>query len=564
MKKNFPSFFCCFVLTITISYAQNVDLEGFKKVNFKVSGGFNANSIYYDTDAPNNTREPFAYLLSGNINVSAFSFSMPLSYTITNQGNNLGYTVPFNFNRLSLMPKYKWIKAYLGDVNLSFSPYTLNGHPFRGVGLELTPKGSLKLSMMGGKLLKAIESTDGAGGIPVFKRMGYGAKLGFEKQRYKIELIGFYAKDDINSIQPDFDIKGVKPKENLVSSLFVNSSFIKNADFTFEYAVSLLSEDARSQYRNQNYFINKTLKTRENTSALKAFKTNINYTIAKTKVGLTYEKVDPNYQTLGALFFNNDLENIAVTLARPFWNDRISIATNVGYQRDDLKSQKRQNTKRIVGAVNLNYKMTEKLNLSGSYSNFSTSTNRNLNQFSYINNENINPADTLNYRQLSQNGVANIGYSFGKQKNQNINLNYNISGQANEQGGIIRKGQASTIQNANLSHTINFKASKVAVNTAVNYTLNSVGTLENTSQGGSLSVSKKMYKDTFNSILGVIYNGTKSQTNSSTVMGLRFNNNFTFLKKHNFMLSAIKMFRKSDKTSSLQDLTANFNYSYSF
>ena len=147
------------------------------------------------------------------------------------------------------------------------------------------------------------------------------------------------------------------------------------------------------------------------------------------------------------------MENIAVTLARPFWNDRISIATNVGYQRDDLKSQKRQNTKRIVGAVNLNYKVTEKLNLSGSYSNFSTSTNRNLNQFSFINNENINPADTLNYRQLSQNGVANIGYNFGKQKNQNINLNYNISGQANEQGGIIRKGQASTIQNANLSLT---------------------------------------------------------------------------------------------------------------
>ena len=78
MKKNFPSFFCCFVLTITISYAQNVDLEGFKKVNFKVSGGFNANSVYYETDAPNNSREPFAYLLSGNINVSAFNFRLPL------------------------------------------------------------------------------------------------------------------------------------------------------------------------------------------------------------------------------------------------------------------------------------------------------------------------------------------------------------------------------------------------------------------------------------------------------------------------------------------------------
>jgi hypothetical protein len=545
-------------------YAQNVDLEGFKKANFKVTGGINANSVYYDTDAPNNSREPFTYLLSGNISISAFNFSMPLSYTITNQGNNLGYTVPFNFNRFSLMPKYKWIKAYLGDSNMSFSPYTLNGHPFRGAGLELTPKGPFKISLMGGKLLKAVESTEGAGGVPVFERMGYGSKLGFERQKYKIELIGFYAKDNINSIQSNFDAKGIKPKENIVGSLFINSSFIKNVDFTVEYAVSILSDDTRSEIVKSNNFINKVLKTRENTSVLKALKTNINYTIAKTKVGIAYERVDPNYQTLGALFFNNDLENIAVTLARPFFKDKINISGNIGYQRDNLNLQKRQNTKRVVGSVNLNYKVTEKLNLAGSYSNFSTYTNRNLNQFSYINNATINPADTLNYRQLSQNAVANITYTFGKQKNQNLNLNYTISGQANEQGGIIRKGQASTIQNLNLSHSISFKESKMALNSSANYTLNAVGSIENTSQGGSLSVSKKMLNDTFGTNIGVIYNGTKSDTNKSTVMGVKLNTNYTFLKKHNFTLSGIKMFRQSDKTNNIQDLTANFNYSYSF
>jgi hypothetical protein len=564
MKKFLLFLFAYFTVICSGIYAQNVDIEGFKKVNFKVTGGINANSVYYDTDAANNSREPFTYLLSGNISISAFNFSMPLSYTITNQGNNLGYTVPFNFNKFSLMPKYKWIKAYLGDSNMSFSPYTLNGHPFRGAGLELTPSGPFKISLMGGQLLKAVESSEGAGGVPVFQRMGYGTKLGFERQRYKIELIGFYAKDNINSIQSDFDAKGLKPKENMVGSLFINSSFIKNIDFTVEYAVSVLSDDTRSEIVNNGNFINKILKTRENTSVLKALKTNINYTIAKTKVGIAYERVDPNYQTLGALFFNNDLENIAITLARPFFNDKINISGNIGYQRDNLNLQKRQNTKRVVGSVNLNYKVTEKLNLAGSYSNFSTYTNRNLNQFSYINNATINPADTLNYRQLSQNAVANITYTFGKQKNQNLNLNYTIAGQANEQGGIIRKGQASTIQNANLTHSINFKASKMALNSSINYTLNSVGRLENTSQGGSLSVSKKMFNDTFGTNIGVIYNGTKSDTNTSTVMGIKLNTNYTFLKKHNLTLSGIKMFRQSDKTNNIQDLTANFNYSYSF
>jgi hypothetical protein len=546
-------------------YAQQVDLEGFKKVNFKVTGGVNANSIYYDTDAPNNARDPFTYLLSGNINLSAFNFSVPLSYTFTNQGDNLGYTLPFNFNRLSLMPKYKWIKAYIGDSNMSFSPYTLNGHPFRGGGLELTPPGAFKISMMGGKLLKAIEATEAAGSIPVFERMGYGAKIGFQKQLYKIELIGFYAKDNIESIAPDFDTKGVKPKENITGSLFFNTALIRNVDFTIEYALSALSDDSRSQTATQGNFIYKTLNFRENTSLLKALKTNINYTIVNTKVGIAYERVDPNYQTLGSLFFNNDLENIAITLARPFFNDKINVSGNIGYQRDDLNFQKRQNTKRLVGSVNLNYKVNEKLNIAGSYSNFSTTTNRNLDQFSYINNANINPADTLNYRQLSQNAMANITYSFGKQKNQNLNFNYNIAGQANEQGGIIRKGQASNIQNMNLTHAINFKTSKIALNTAVNYTLNAVGSLNSTSQGGSMSVTKKMFNDTFGTNLGFIYNGTKSDSNAtSSVMGIKLNTNYTFLKQHNFTLSGIKMFRKSDKSIGIQDLTLNFNYNYSF
>jgi hypothetical protein len=565
MKKIVLLFIGCCSLSCVGVYAQQVDLEGFKKVNFKVTGGVNVNSVYYDTDAPNNPRDPFTYLLSGNINLSAFNFSMPLSYTLTNQGNNLGYTLPFNFNRLSLMPKYKWIKAYIGDANMSFSPYTLNGHPFRGVGLELTPSGAFKISMMGGKLLKAIESSEAAGGIPVFERMGYGAKLGFQKQQYKVELIGFYAKDNIESIAPDFDNKGVKPKENITGSLFFNTALVKNVDFTIEYAISAFSDDSRSQVATQGGFVYRTLGLKENTSILKALKTNINYTIVKTKVGIAYERIDPNYQTLGALFFNNDLENIALTLARPFYNDKINISGNIGYQRDDLNLQKRQNTKRVVGSVNLNYKVNDKLNIAGSYSNFSTYTNRNLNQFSYINNATINPADTLNYRQLSQNAMANITYSFGKQKNQNLNFNYNIAGQANEQGGIIRKGQASNIQNMNLTHAINFKASKLALNSAVNYTLNAVGRLQSTSQGGSISVTKKMFNDTFGTNAGFIYNGTKSDSNvSSSVMGIKLNINYTFLKKHNFVLSGIKMFRQSDKTSAIQDLTVNFNYNYSF
>ena len=58
----------------------------------------------------------------------------------------------------------------------------------------------------------------------------------------------------------------------------------------------------------------------------------------------------------------------------------------------------------------------KKLNVSGSYSNFTSTTNRRLNEFDYINTPNMNPADTLTYRQLSQNGNVNMNYVLEKIK----------------------------------------------------------------------------------------------------------------------------------------------------
>lgn len=545
------------------TYSQQVDLENFYKPNFKVTGGINANTVFYNSKQQN-SREPFTYLLSGNLNVSAFSFNIPIFYSITNQGNNLGYTAPFDFNRICIMPKYKWIKAYIGNVNMTFSPYTLNGFPFRGAGIELTPRSPFKISLMGGQLLKAVSETDAIGGVPVYERFGYGTKIGFEKEKYKIGWIGFYAKDNENSLSFIGNDKGVTPKENWVNSFTFNTSLIKDLTFNVEYALSVLTDNTLAERSPRRSYRDRIFSAKENTSYLNAFNANFDYNIQKTRVGLTYERIDPNYNTLGAMYFNNDLENIALRFSRPFYRDNIIVSASLGYQRDDLAQNKKQSSKRIVGAVNMNYKITDQLNFTGSYSNFSTYTNKKLDQFELINNPNVVAADTLNYRQLSQNANLNFTYSFGHHKNQNMNFNYSIAGQANEQGGIIRKGQASTVQNYNLMHTINFQDVKAALNSSINYTNNQVGVFDNSSVGASIAISKKLLKEKLNSNFGLLYNNTQSDVNSSSVFGLKFNNNYTLLQKHNFALGLISMFRTSTNKTSNNDIMLNFNYGYSF
>ncbi|KQB40392.1 hypothetical protein [Flavobacterium aquidurense] len=551
--------FACFICRK--GYAQDVDLENFYKPNFKVTGNVNANMMYYKSSMPN-AREPFTYLLSGNLNISAFNFSVPLFYSITNQGENLGYTAPFDFNRLSIMPKYKWVKAYIGNVSMTFSPYTLSGFPFKGVGLELTPRSPFKITLMGGQLLKAVSEEKAMGGIPVYQRMGYGAKIGFEQQQYKIGWIGFYAKDDVNSLNMTND-KGVTPKENFVNSLLFSTSLVKNLNLNVEYALSVLTDDVRSSNLSGGNFRDKLFSSKESTSFMNALNVNFDYNIQKSIVGLTYERIDPNYNTLGALYFNNDLENIALRFARPFYQDRITVSTSLGYQRDDLAKAKKQDTKRVVGSINMNYRVTDQLNFTGSYSNFSTYTNKKLDQFELINNPNVVQSDTLDYRQLSQNANMNMSYVFGQKRNQNLNFNYSIAGQANEQGGVIRRGQASTVQNYNLAHTVNFMATKVSLNSSLNYTSNEVAKNSNSSVGASVGASKKLFKDKLNTNLGFLYNNSQATANSSSVFGVKFNNSYVLMEQHNFNMSIISMFRNSTNAKQFNDLTATLNYSYS-
>jgi hypothetical protein len=559
-------FWLCIVFTCCIcrkGYAQDVDLENFYKPNFKVTGNVNANMMYYTSNADTqNSREPYTYLLSGSLNISAFSFSFPLFYSITNQGNNLGYTAPFDFNRLSIMPKYKWVKAYIGNVSMTFSPYTLSGFPFKGAGLELTPRSPFKITLMGGQLLKAVSEEDAMEGIPVYQRFGYGAKIGFEQQQYKIGWISFYAKDDVNSLNMT-NYKGVTPKENFVNSLIFSTSLMKNLNFNVEYALSVLTDDIRSKNISGGSFRNKLFSAKESTIYMNALNVNLDYNIQKSIIGLTYERIDPNYNTLGALYFNNDLENIALRFARPFYQDKITVSTSIGYQRDDLAKAKKQDTKRVVGSINMNYKVTDQLNITGSYSNFSTYTNKKLDQFELINNPNVVAADTLDYRQLSQNANVNMSYAFGKKRNQNFNFNYSIAGQANEQGGVIRKGQASTVQNYNLAHSVNFINMKIALNSSLNYTSNEVAQNNSSSLGASVGASKKIFKDKLNTNFGLLYNNSQGNTNSNSVFGVKFNNSYMLLGQHNFNMSIISMFRSSSNAKKFNDLTATLNYSYS-
>jgi len=555
--------------------AQDLENIGSKTVDkiknspLKINGGISANSIFYNSNG-RSSREPFTYFLQGNLNISWLTFSMPLSYSYSNLGSQLGYETPFKFNRVSMHPKYKWIQSHIGDVAMTFSPYTLSGHQFTGGGLELTPEGSFSISAMGGQLLKATEDNGNQQTLPAFSRMGYGTKLGWEKELFKIGVIGFYAKYDIHSITAVPDDRNIRPKENLVIGLDGEVTIAENYTLKAEYASTAITQDSRAANVDQNGsgLASLLFNSKGSSEYYDAYKLGFDFQLEQMKLGVAYERIDPGYETLGAYFFNNDFENISINGTRPLFNDKLNLSFNAGYQRDNLANQKTQATSRLVGAINGTLKVTDKFTVAGSYSNFSTHTNKNLNQFDDINDSDLTDEDleALDFKQLSQNANININWvlSEGEKTSQNINLNYSLASSANEQAGIISVGQANNFHNANSVYTIGFPENGLNISTSLNYTYSDIGRDDSNAYGGALDISKKFFEDKLNSTFGMAYNTNNNKDTTTDVLNFRANASMVVAEKHNFSLNAVQLFKNASNQEALNELTLTFGYSYTF
>jgi len=555
-------------LTASLIHGQSIDLATFGKGQaLQLSGSISANTVYLNTNRPG-AWQNFTYFLQGSLNLKLYQFSMPVSYSFTNQGNNLSYRIPFNFNRLSIHPKYKWIQAHIGDANMNFSPYTLNGHQFTGGGLELSLPKNFKVSLMAGQLLKAVEDDDNARTIPAFKRMGYGLKVGYTHSKYAVKISSFYAKDDINSLKKVPEAKNVLPKENLAVSLETNLKIVKNLSLNLIYASSAITQDLRTGKKTgagQN-ISGLLFNNRTSTEYYTAFKTELSYLIQKTKVGLSYEHIDPGYQTLGAYYFNNDLENVTLNATKPMFNNKMNLTFNLGYQRDNLDFSKLLSTNRMVGSANLQYHPNQKLNITASYSNFSTYTNQKLNRLETVNQIDVTPEQLqqTDYKQLSQNTNVNVNWllSQSKTKTQNLNFNYSLASSSNAQGGVVHIGQANNFHNANTSYTLGLPGKKMNITASVNYTYNDIYTNNSQGWGSNLNLSKKLFDDKLNTAFGLGYNTNNNNNLNTNILtaNLRLSLN---LKGHNFNLSAVNLFRNIETKDDINEFRVNFGYTYS-
>ena len=542
--------------------AQNLDQVGQAKP-LQVSGGFSANQIFYATHGSEARRDPYTYFLSGDLNLSLYGWSAPVSFTYSNQ--QASFQQPFN--RYSIHPSYKWVTLHGGYTAMSFSPYTLSGHTFLGVGADLSPEGRWSGSAMYGRLQKAVaaDTTSGSNRVPAFRRMGGGAKVTYRYERDQVSLTFFRAADDTTSLASVPEDAGVLPEENTVVSLGGTKSLGPRFLLSAEVASSALSRDRRSLVGDQNHF--PTFRHRLSTVYRQAYQGGITYQGQSYTLGLGYERVDPGYRTLGAYYFNNDLENITINTTTSLFADKVSLALNVGLQRDNLSDDQITGTRRTVGSLNVGYTASERLNLSGSYSNFQTFTNvrpvlEQMNQLTPFDN-----LDTLNYLQIAQSASLSTQYvlSTSTERRQNLSTNLNVQ-QSSDQQGNDSPYVGTRFLNGNAAYSLQLTASQLTLTAGANYNRSIADTLVTVSAGPTTTVSRTFLKKTLRTSLSGTYQRTQQGgTVPGTAVTLRSNASYTLRKKHALTLNVVARRRTAARlTGPVTELTATLGYRFRF
>lgn len=426
---------------------------------------------------------------------------------------------------------------------------------------------------MYGRLRRAVElDTLNESNEPSYERRGYGFKVNYGDGRRFIELSTFRAKDDSSSIGFIPDEYAIKPQENLVFSIGGGMTFFERLMVKAEWANSAITRDQRAAENDgKGVFgsVGGVFTPRISTAYYNAIKSSLSYQGNGYAVGLGYERIDPEYTTLGAYYFNNDLENITVNGATALAGGKVNLSASVGTQRDNLNGDKITTMRRVVSSLNVGFVPNEKLNLTTSYSNFQTYTNV-RSQFVTINQ--VTPydnLDTLNFTQITQNLTFTGNYLLPstEQKKRSVSANISIMKAADKQAQV-EQNSGSTFYNINTAYSLTIVPSSLTLSASFNYSLNEASSMRSSTMGPSLSASKSLFDKKMRLTGSCSANNTYNDGSvTSRIATIRVNTGYTLKQKHSLSLNLVALSRtqKSEGGSKgFKEFTGTLGYNYSF
>lgn len=548
-----------FVLCIQLANAQNIDnLKKQKPVTF--SGNIDARSIIYSANGIAARRQPFSWIFSGNPTLSLYGFSIPFSFSLSEQDRN--FSQPFN--QFGLSPTYKWLTVHGGYRNLSFSPYTLDGYTMLGAGVELKPKG-FALSVMHGRLNRAtaIDTTLGTLQPFSFSRKGTAVKIAMGDEKNHLTVSALKASDDSTSVNVAATVKDkVRAAANTVGSVAFRQEFAKKLFIEGDAAASVYTADIGSALKFTDSTgnltkLDKIIIVNGTSEFSTAYRGAVGIKLKNFFLKLEYKNISPNFQSMGVYFFNTDVESYTVS---PTFNigSKFQFTGSIGKQKDNTKNQKQATTERWISMGSFSWNFTQQFGIDANFSNFSTNSKPTVvlvqNKYLFAQNNNnlsISPRFVKSTTKgthvvlLSYNNASLVDRNDVTQTQNNINTSVYL-----------------------LSYTYSINKSGTSLTGAISKTNNklSIGNFDNL--GFTAAINKVWLKGKLSNSISGTFTNSKSIADESTIVNAMFNAAYMPAKSHKLSLRFSLLSNAPKQTTNNQikysENTGEIGYSYSF
>ncbi|OOQ59548.1 hypothetical protein [Mucilaginibacter pedocola] len=501
----------------------------------------------------------FSYMLAGSPFISIYGVTFPFTVVVSDQQR--GFRQPFN--QYGISPQYKWVTVHAGWQSISWSPYTMGGYNFLGGGVELNP-GKLRFGFLYGRFNKAIEETSTeplSFQTPAYRRTGYSTRIGYGTELNHVDVTFLKAKDDITSLTNPPLASGLSPAENVVLGINSRFSILKHFTWDFDVAASIYTRDQKSDsLKNLELdkiaFIRSLITLNASTQLLKAAETGIGYSNNNYNLRLQYKRIDPDYKSMGAYYFETDVENYTMQGNIRLMNNLLNLSGSLGLQHDNLMNDKLVTSKRTISSLGVSYNK-QKFGADVRYSNYGIRQDRGLNPV----------IDTFRVARTNYNVSTMLRYTMGPaEKQHSFILVANIQSLSD----LNRFTSAQSLSNsktANLNYNLSLSKQGLGLNAGINYTLADVYLMHTKFYGPSIGIDKQLLKSKLTLNSSFSYQQQKNNgINAGSLFNLTFNSGYRLSSRDaaNLTLIYLKSNSKDATLPSFNEFRSQVNLTHSF
>lgn len=582
----FVLFAFCIIFTANAQIRERVN-EIKNSDPFAISGSVGAGlGVSYNSNTPGST--PFSSNIYASLNLSFYSFQLPISIYFNNNTTSFSYPQLPTFH-LGFTPTWRNWRFHLGHSSMHFSNYTYSGLTFLGVGAEYQGK-LFRMGVFGGHLQQAtrIKGYDDRtafqqladsllglnvpeANLPQYRRDAVGFKIGVGNERNFIDLSFLKAKDKIKSLPEEWQ-DSIAPKENLTLGLSGRFAIGKWFSFTANIGGSVYTQDTRDSLlalvaedetvKKVTKYTNWLMPLCNNTIFRFAGDAAMNFRVKSFSASLTYRFIQPDYVSLGANNFNQNSHSLGAVINASMFKGRSNISA-IGYiQRDNLNKKQMYTNQVATYSLNWNNSIGNIFNLGISYSG--------IKQDQYDGTYAV--VDSLRMNQIVHTLTVSPTFSFQRTYDHSISLNCNFI-QNKNLNKLNHNGANVQTLTIGANYGIDFSAIRLGFDVGYDFSMSTSEYANYDSHGINLGLRYKiMQKEKLSWNLN--YNGSFAynlQKNADTDNNFSISNslgsNFTYNKAHTAALY-LSLSNYSDRERIGQrvqtDLDCRFTLSYSY